>query len=384
MAAQALFDTPKAKINNKRVPVKVEDLPRVYSCSCCGLQLFEPDFFYKNPSNYNAKANDNYVHMCKDCVSERFEEYCAIYKDEKIATLMLCAILNYYFDEKLYIKTKSDKTNYVFGDYIKVVANTKNKKTFSDTLVELLQQEGNLIDVDNSLDNIENKALTPEEIEAKNNVISIINYDPWVNYPLKDRKYLFRELVKYFDDDEVAEDAYKLTVIIQIVESNNQIRKYNEQLVLLDPIKDIEKIKNLNASISSAVQNIDKLAKENEISVKNRSNKDVGKNTLTFLMKRLRTLGFEKAEADYYDQLKSTGTQWALDMSFKAISENAYFNENDWIDIGNIRRELVDKLQKENDDLKEDKRRLSEEVQNLQSMLNEYKSESGDDNEEEF
>ena len=140
---------------------------------------------------------------------------------------------------------------------------------------------------------------------------------------------------------------------------------------MLNPLKDMEKIKTLNAAISSAVQNIDKLAKENEISVKNRSNKDVGKNTLTFLMKRLRTLDFDKAEADYYDQLKSTGTQWALDMSFKAISENAYFNENDWIDIGEIRRELVDKLQKENDDLREDKRSLSEQIQKLESRLQE-------------
>lgn len=372
MAAQAIFDLPKSKTSNKRVSVKAEDLPRIYSCSCCGIQLYDPDVFYKNPSNYSAKANDSYVHMCKDCVSERFEEFCTIYDDEKIATIMLCAMLNYYFDEKLYIKTKSDKTNYVFGDYVKVVINSKIKKTFSDTLVELLQQEGSLLDVDNSLDNIENKALTPEEIEAKDGVITIIGYDPWVNYPLKDRKYLFRELVKYFDDDEISEDAYKLTVIIQIVESNNQIRKYNEQLVLLDPVKDIEKIKSLNASISSAVQNVDKLAKENEISVKNRSNKEVGKNTLTFLMKKLRELDFEKAEVDFYDQLQSKGTQWAVDMSFKAISENAYFTENDWIDIGGYRRDLVDKLYKENDDLKEEKRKLYVEIQKLKEKLGEF------------
>lgn len=369
MAAQALFDVPKTKNTNRRITVKSEDLPRIYSCSCCGLQLYEPDVFYKNNNDYSRKANDNYVHLCKDCTSERFEEFCTIYKDEKIATLMICSMLNYYFDEKFYIKAKSDKNVYSFSDYLKQLVPSKIKKTFTDTLVEMLQQEGSLIDVDNTLDNIENKALTPEEIEAKNAVISVINYDPWINYPLYDRKYLFRELIKYFDDDEIAEDAYKLTVIIQIVESNNQVRKYNEQLALLDPLKDMEKIKSLNAAISSSVQNIDKLAKENEISVKNRSNKEVGKNTLTFLMKKLRELNFEKAEVDYYNQLKSPGTQWAMDMSFKALSENAYFTENDWKDIGGYRRELVDKLYKENDELREEKRQLHIEIQKLKEQI---------------
>lgn len=378
MAAQALFELPKSKSGTKRITVKSDDLPHIYSCSCCGLQLYEPDFFYKNNNDYSRKANDGYIHLCKDCTAERFEEFCTIYKDEKIATLMLCSMFNYYFDEKLYIKAKSDKNIYNFGEYLKQLVGSKTKKTFTDTLVEILQQEGSLIDVDNSLDNIENKALTSEEVEAKDGVLSIIGYDPWINYPLPDRKYLFRELVKYFDDD-VADDAYKLTVIMQIVESNNQIRKYNEQLVLLDPVKDIEKIKNLNASISSAVQNIDKLAKENEISVKNRSNKEVGKNTLTFLMKKLREMDFDKAEVDYYDQLKGRGTQWAVDMSFKAISENTFFTENDWLDIGGYRKELVDKLQSENDDLREEKRKLYVEIQHLKDQIESLSNISEDD-----
>ena len=385
--AEALFSVPKATQSGKRTPIKIEDLPYIYSCSCCGIQSYESDIFYKSPHDYTRHSSGQYVHLCKDCVADRFEEFVTVYKDERIAVLMICSILNLYFNEELYIKTKSDKSNFVIGDYVRTLNANKNiKKTFSDTLSELLQEEGSLIDTNASLDNIENRALTPEEIEAKNSVISVINYDPWVNYPLSDRKYLFRELVKYFDDDEVSEDAYKLTVIIQIVQMNNQVRKYNEQLAVLDPLKDMEKIKNLNAAISSAVQNIDKLAKENEISVKNRSNKEVGKNTLTFLMKKLRTLDFEKAEADYYDQLKSSGTQWALDMSVKAISENAYFNENDWRDIGDIRREIVDKLQKENDDLKEDKRILTQKIQELEYAIKELDN-GGDtsyDNEEEI
>jgi cell division protein FtsB len=86
-------------------------------------------------------------------------------------------------------------------------------------------------------------------------------------------------------------------------------------------------------------------------------------------MKKLRNLDFDKAETDFYDQLKSKGTQWAVDMSYKSISENAYFDENDWRDIGGYRIELVQKLQSENDDLREEKRKLNVEIRKLKEQL---------------
>ena len=83
----------------------------------------------------------------------------------------------------------------------------------------------------------------------------------------------------------------------------------------------------------------------------------------------MRNLDFDKAETDFYDQLKSKGTQWAVDMSFKALFENAYFDENDLRDIGGYRVELVQKLQAENDDLREEKRQLHAEIQKLKEQL---------------
>lgn len=132
---------------------------------------------------------------------------------------------------------------------------------------------------------------------------------------------------------------------------------------------DIEKLKSLNFMKKDIYSNIDKIAKENEISLKNRSNKEIGKNTLTVLMKKLRELDFEKAEEDYYAQLKSKATRWATEMSMQAISENAYFDENDIREIGDIRREIVDKLQNENDELKEKNRLLHKEIQELKNSL---------------
>ena len=117
----------------------------------------------------------------------------------------------------------------------------------------------------------------------------------------------------------------------------------------------------------------DKIAKENEISVKNRSNKEAGKSTLTYLMKDLREKDFDRAEADYYDQLRSEGTRWAAEISMNAIQKNAYFDENDMQEIMEIKRSLVTELQGQVDDLMEKNRRLLIKIQEL---------ENGDDEEE--
>ena len=121
----------------------------------------------------------------------------------------------------------------------------------------------------------------------------------------------------------------------------------------LDPLKDAESIKTLSDIKNKLVQSNDKIAKENEISVKNRSNKDAGKSTLTYLMRDLREKDFDKAEADYYDQLRGVGSQWATDMSIKAIKENGIFDENDKKEIYEMQLDMIAALNKEVDELKE-------------------------------
>ena len=70
-------------------------------------------------------------------------------------------------------------------------------------------------------------------------------------------------------------------------------------------------------------------------------------------MKDLREKDFKKAEANFYDQLRSEGTQWAANMSLQAIKENTFFDENDQQEVFNIQRDLITKLQAESDDYKE-------------------------------
>lgn len=349
---------------------EVDNLPFYYSCVKCGKRSYDPiNVFYKSATNPIYSGQNNYAPICIECVLKLFEEYKFQYGDEKTAILLLCANLGLYFSEQIYIRMKEQSNEPIqFPEYLRRLNLAQvTLGNFNDYIVSVMHTHKMVSNVQEEQVVVEDK-WTKEERENKRAVIDTVGYDPFESYPLADRKYLFSELVKYFDDD-IAEDTYKLSQVIQIVNNNNQIRHYDMIIASLNPLSDAKQIGNMNNLKSSLVQANDKIAKENEISVKNRSNKEAGKSTLTYLQKYLRELDFKRAEADYYDQLKGEGTMWGIQMSTEAILKNTFFDADDLNDIKNIRREMVQSLQSQVDDLTEDKRKLYERIEKLEQQL---------------
>lgn len=375
MPAKGSKQTLERKAKPKYDKIDTNTLPPLFKCTCCGKVVQDPEGkFFKVVQNPLYKANEGYSNVCTYCCDDYFARMRDKYKDEKLALLMTCAEMGWYFSEATYIKMKEkDPQDIRLGDYVRRLNLSQNKDlTFVDYVISSINNEQFLRSKEEVNLQMESE-WTKEELKNKNEVLEVVGYDPFAGYQNADRRYLFNELVKYFDDD-VIDDSYKLSQIIQIVNNNNQIRQYDLLIAQLKPLTDSKDIQMLNGLKGNLVQANDKIAKENEISVKNRSNKDIGKSTLTYLMKDLRQKNFDKAEADYYDQLKSEGTRWAMELSVNAIQKNAYFDENDFNEIKDIRRELVDKLQSQVDDLTEEKRQLLLEIQKL-------KINKGDNNE---
>lgn len=338
--------------------------PPVYKCTRCGKTRTDPKgYFFMSKTSPLFTANELYTHICADCVNDLFFEMQTRYKDTKIALMIICCYLDVYFSEELYESIK-DNANLSFGNYTKLLNGTQYKaKNFTTSLMELLR---NGLKGSQAIQEERETKWSVSELQNKNDAVAVIGYDPFEGYSEIARKFLFNELVKYFDDD-IADDTYKLSQVLQIVNNNNQIRQYDLVISSLDPLVDSSKIKDLNGLKKNLVDTNDKMAKENEISVKNRSNKEVGKSTLTFMMKDLREKGFTKAEANYYDQLKSEGSLWAENMSMKAIKQNGFFDENDTNEIKEINRIMVLDLQHQVDDLLEEKRLLLIKVQELEN-----------------
>lgn len=349
------------KRRGKVTPIDLDKLPPIYKCTMCGKTTQDADGkFFRLQHNANYAGNDGYCNLCSYCCDDLFAKAKEKEKDELTALMKVCAETGLYFSQKIYNQIQDKllpNTEMRLGDYVRRLnlAQTKGK-TFWDYVLNSVTTE-KFLESKKEQDALLEENWTDIEKENMKTCIEIVGYDPFASYKESDRKFLFSELVKYIDDD-LMDDVYKLSQIIQIVNNNNQIRIYDLLISQLNPLNDTKDISDLNALKVQLTNSNDKIAKENEISVKNRSNKDVGKSTLTYLMKDLREKNFDKAEADYYSQLQSAGTRWAADISIEAMRKNTYLDENDWKEIGDIRRELVDKLQKENDDLREEKRQL--------------------------
>lgn len=357
------------KAKPKYAQVDVTTLPPLYKCSCCGKIVTDPQGkFFKVTQNALYNGNDGYSNICINCCNNYFTRMKEKYKDEKYALLVTTGEMGYFFSEKTYLEIKEkNPEDLVLGEYIRRLNLSQHKnKTFVDYVMSAVNNEQFLRSQEESVAMFEQN-WTEEERENMETVIEVIGYDPFAGYKANDRRYLFGELAKYLDDDEIIEDSYKLSQIIQIVNNNNQIRQYDLLIAQLKPLSDGKDILQLNELKSKLVVSNDKIAKENEISVKNRSNKDAGKSTLTYLMRDLREKDFERAETDYYDQLKSAGTRWAAEISMNAIQKNTFFDENDMREIDGIKRQMVVDLQEKVDDLLEEKRKLLAEIQKLKN-----------------
>lgn len=334
----------------KKTPEEV----KIYRCMCCGMETDKPmGKFYRTPSPMYAD-NDHYYPVCISCLKAKFEEFRSRY-DEKTATRIICHYLDAPFYYSLYDSTAQKNDSFSIGAYMRQM---NNRQYVGKTFVATLLDRKELLVDEAQFEDIKEEKWKPAEHRNKKNVIEIIGYDPFDGYNENQRRFLFNNIIGYLEEDGIEDDQFKISQIIQLVNNNYQILQLDMAISKLDPQINATDIKVMNELKKRLVDSNDKIAKENGISVKNRLNQQAGRSTLTYLMKYLRELDIPEAEANYYDQLKSPGTQWAANMSFKAIRENGFFDENDFKDIIENQYKMIQELQGKLDDVEEENRLL--------------------------
>ncbi len=344
-------------------PKKV--IPKTFRCLKCGKETTSDREFYKNRSSRLYLANDNCVCICRECVDGLFDTYTKKYNSLKKACMIMCAMLDYPFLADVFTSVKQSSPVFSFGIYVRQM----NVRQNSGKTTEYSIMNGEFGKTDEMVQEAKEQKWSKDEIRIRNEVIGIVGYDPFNSYPDGDRKILFAELSKFLGDDD---DAWKISQLIEAVVTNFQIARYDRTLARLDIIQNADDFDRVSSLKKDAVMSLDKIAKENEISIKNRSNKAKGSGTLTYLMRDLRSKDIKRIEEDFYEQLKSPGTMWAAEMSAKSLMNNAGFDENDAAEIRAKRSDLIAKLYTETDDLKEKNRRLMVKIQELGGDLNEF------------
>lgn len=350
---------PKKKTATKKaVNAKKDEDIKIYRCTMCGREETNPEKkFYKLSYSNLHKGNDGYSHICINCVKEEFERQCKKY-NMKTATMITCANLNVPFYRALYESIIKSRDDFSFGYYIRQINNKQYQgKNFALTLatgeLEVTKKE-----VEEEVEELAETNWSLDERRAKNEVITMMGYDPFEGYTPKIRKKLFTELLGYLDDDELLSDNYKLAQIIQVINNNLQINQYDVAISKLDPRKDVDEIIDLNKLKKELVSSNEKIAKENGISVKGRGDQRAGKGTLTGLMRDMREKDIKEAEVNFYKQLTSPASRWATDISMQSMLENIQLDENDVNDIIEEQRKLLQKYQDDNDELLEERRIL--------------------------
>lgn len=375
----------KAMGAKKRAMTPVSEPRPKYVCPHCGELKLESQFY---------KSSDPAISIgiafpCKTCAEKIARNYNENYKTfgdcteqsiqralEYLDKPFLKSLYESSYSEVHDTSLKVPKTN-VWAAYIKNVQMYQYKTMrwrdgdlFKDTCSD------NKEDSDNKLI----MSMTPEVLDEyktnKRDIIRLIGYDPFANYPVEqDLPVLYAQLISFIDE-ETKNDGMKMNAVIQIVQAFNQIQKLNDAINELSA--DTKKLNNNNGTIKQHADTISKLlsganalAKDNGISVNFNNSKSKGQNTLTGKMKELDLIGFRDAKINMYDIDYCKGMQQVAEISAKAQVDQIGFDENVMNEIGNIRRELIDDLQKQRDKAVESARLLLVENRDLKDFLKE-------------
>lgn len=334
-----------------------KDVPKKVCLKCSKSKTLKMDFYTTTSDLYV----DGKYPVCKKCVTDKLPPVDPHGIEYLEAVKNVLADLNKPFIYEVWTssisetsKTKKD----LFGTYIKNLnLNSKYKfLAYKDT--ENIEPESKNADKEETAKVIvEEFEFTNEDIQSQKDCIRLLGYDPFAGYTKYDQKFLYSELIPYLDEDAL-EDQYKISVIIQLLNNNSQIRKIDLMINKLSSddtslLTNTAEIKNL-ASIKNAIATSnDKLSKENAIAIKHRGDKKAGRSTLGYMMKDLRELNFKDAEEDYYDMKRAYGMQMTADISHKSILSQLNFDEKDIEDMFKEQRDIILELQQQKEELEE-------------------------------
>lgn len=343
------------------------------SCTCCPED--RPKEFYKSFNQVH--KNTQKLPICKQCIEIEYQRYMSTYNDSKLALYYICRKFDIFFCLTAYegALNQSASTGWtIIQSYMKQINSFRDKNDYShrngygvcfDDSFEFLDRvvinnDNNKVDKYDNNDeiikvkkgkaaDIKNVSPTKEDEKAQADILRLLGYDPFLEYEMSDKIFLCNDLVTYLDEDTV-DDAYKCSVVLQIVNNNNQIRKIdiaiNQLSSDIDSIvknsKDIDGLASIKQKLNQAN---DKLSKENNIALKHRDGNGTQNSTLGSMMKKLRELGFEKAEHDYYDMCQSFGIRKSADISNQSILDILHFDDNDVNNMFKMQREELQKLQ---------------------------------------
>lgn len=313
----------------------------------------------------------DYIPICKDCIKKMYANYYHQFSKDYIQALYFtCRKLDVKFDLTM-CQSSIDRANgdgsnilgYYFGQMNSLTQNTKPssfddsdsitiKESFED-LVQKIQSSGKL------------------DAEDKRNLKDIkkkLGYDPFEGsgYTEFQLGKMYQELVSYLEDDELASEAWKLNVVLQIINNNQQIRQIDMYISLLS--NNMENFKDNLATLSSLNATKEKLINANMKIYKENgwiTADTTGRSKLSGIMKRYKDYGFDEIEANYFDMMTSAAVKTVFDISHNSIIETLNFDSDTMKELFEEQRKLIREKDEEIAKIFEEKRQLAIELRDV-------------------
>lgn len=265
----------------KRSMTTTEEVERrKFLCYCCGSEKTRSNF-YTSTDPFNSVGVVPYCKECLEKIARNYNNYYKEFGDVTKASLMdACERMDVPYLEKIWDAShnevndpslKKPKTN-IWAAYVKNIKLPNYNG--------LRWRDGDNFNGSTSIsDNNEDKivsTMTPEVLDEyktnKRDLIRLIGYDPFANYPVEqDLPVLYAQIISFIDE-ETKNDGMKMNAVIQIVQAFNQIQKLNDAINEL--LSDTKKLNSNNGTIKQHSDTISKLlsganalAKDNGIKI---------------------------------------------------------------------------------------------------------------------
>ena len=244
---------------------KAEEDKVEYLCYCCG-EKKKKTSFYTSSDPFNGVGVNPFCKNCIERIARNYNPKTGNYGE--VTKVSLCDALERMdlpYLEKLWESSynevhdpslKQPKSN-VWAGYIKNVKLPQyNGMRWRDG--DLFKKEDGIkIDAEDKIAS----TMTPEVLDEcntnKRDLIRLIGYDPFANYPVEqDLPVLYAQIISFIDE-ETKNDGMKMNAVIQIVQAFNQIQKLNDAINEL--LADTKKLNNNNGTIKQHSDTIAKL-----------------------------------------------------------------------------------------------------------------------------
>ena len=351
------------------------------TCCMCGAFKVKSEFY----TSYNPLCQSGYAPICKSCaekIANRVDIYgneLGLTKKSLIQALLYIDkpyIASVYEQSKEECKNKNHKYS-LWSTYVrKIYSLNHQKQYFIDS--DFFKFSNDII---NDVNDLKEKHKGQDNYDSflknKNDVIRLLDYDPFEKELLEDQPFLYSNLLGMIDlNEDNNMDIMRVSSAITIVRSFLQESKLDDTITKLmaDSLNisnNSNTIRILQESKQKLTSLITSLAAENCLSLKNSKTVTKGENTWTGKLKKLHELNLREAQNNGFDVATCRGMQQVQEISDASIMKQLKLDESEWSDMVAEMRVTNSALRKERDKYKEINRILLKENIDLKDKIKE-------------